>query len=176
MSQQECTNFFDVHLSALHNKCKGLPVFNSATHNACVLGREGRGEFPSHFEPYSRVSTSELLFKFWSVINGTIKIHKFTYSWIKRDQRDVTCFFISLFNAQYVSDVNTSIIRSLRLICWVISWIVFLWYVVCWCYVVVWLVGCGIRMQAEALLQPASGTTQQRERMVVDPVNQYQKL
>ena len=36
---------------------------------------------------------------------------------IKRDQLDVTCFFISLFNAQHVSDVNTSILRSLRLIC-----------------------------------------------------------
>ena len=33
-------------------------------------------------------------------------------SWIKRDQLDVTCFFISLFNAQHVSDVNTSILRS----------------------------------------------------------------
>ena len=36
---------------------------------------------------------------------------------IKRDQRDVTYFFTSLFNAQHVSDVNTSILRSLRLIC-----------------------------------------------------------
>ena len=76
-------------------------------------------------------------------------------SWIKRDQLDVTCFIISLFNAQRVSDVNTSILRSLRLICWVISWVVLLWYDVCWCYVVVWLGWCGIRMQAEAL--PASG-------------------
>jgi len=60
-------------------------------------------------------------------------------SWIKRDQLDVTCFFISLFNAQHVSGVNTSILRSLRLICWVISWVVLLWFDVCWCYVVVWL-------------------------------------
>ena len=37
-------------------------------------------------------------------------------SWINRDHLDVTCFFISLFNAQHVSDVNTSILRSLRLI------------------------------------------------------------
>ena len=73
-------------------------------------------------------------------------------SWIKRDQLDVTCFFISLFNAQHVSDVNTSILKSLRLICWVISWVVLLWYDVCWCYVVVWLGWCGIRMQAEALV------------------------
>ena len=64
-------------------------------------------------------------------------------------------FFISLFNAQRVSDVNTSILRSLRLICWVISWLVLLWYEACWCYVVVWLRLCGIRMQAEAQLQPA---------------------
>ena len=42
-------------------------------------------------------------------------------SWIKIDQLDVTCFITSLFNAQHVSDVNTSILRSLRLICWVIS-------------------------------------------------------
>jgi len=33
-----------------------------------------------------------------------------------------------------------------------------LWFDVCWCYVVVWLWWCGIRMQAEALvLQPAYG-------------------
>ena len=28
-------------------------------------------------------------------------------TWIKRDQLDVTCFIISLFNAQHVLDVNT---------------------------------------------------------------------
>jgi len=52
-------------------------------------------------------------------------------SWIKRDQLDVTCFFISLFSAQHVSDVSTSILRSLRLICWIMSWAVLLWYDVC---------------------------------------------
>jgi len=72
-------------------------------------------------------------------------------SWVKRNQLDVTSFIISLFNAQHVSDVNTSILRSLRLICWVISWVLLLWFDVCWCYVVVWLWWCGIRMQAEAL-------------------------
>jgi len=71
----------------------------------------------------------------------------------------------SLFNAQRVSDVNTSILRSLQLICWVISWVLLLWFDVCWCYVVIWLGWCGIRMQAEACiriphhsrLQPAYG-------------------
>jgi len=77
-------------------------------------------------------------------------------SWIKRDQLDVTCFISSLFNAEHVSDVNTSILRSLRIICWVISWVVLLWFDVCWCYVVVWLGWCGIRMQA-VVLQPAYG-------------------
>jgi len=68
---------------------------------------------------------------------------------MKRDQLDITLLF-SLFNAQHVSDVNTSILRSLRLICRVISWVVLIWYDVCWCYSVVWLGWCGIRMQAEA--------------------------
>ena len=35
---------------------------------------------------------------------------------LNRDELDVTCFIISLFAAQHVSDVNTSILRSLRLI------------------------------------------------------------
>ena len=73
------------------------------------------------------------------------------YSWIKGDQLDVTCFIISLFNAQHVSDVNTSILRSLRLICWVISWVVLLWFDVRWCYVVV------VWYPYAALLQPAYG-------------------
>ena len=87
-----------------------------------------------------------------------IKIKYYVYwtvhhldSWVKRDQLDATCFIISLFNAQHVTDVNTSILRSLQLICWVISWVVLFWFDVCWCYLVVWLWWCGIRMQAEAL-------------------------
>ena len=36
--------------------------------------------------------------------------------WIKTDQLDVTCFIISLFTVQHVSNVSTSIFRSLRLI------------------------------------------------------------
>ena len=77
---------------------------------------------------------------------------KVYWNWIKRDQLDVTCFIISLFNAQHVSVVNISILRSLWLTCSVISWVVLLWFDVCWCYVVVWLWCCGIRMQAEELV------------------------
>ena len=50
----------------------------------------------------------------------------------------------------------------------VISWVVLLWFDVCWCYVVVWLGWCGIRMQAEALLL-FSFTWNMRRR----PVQQY---
>jgi len=64
---------------------------------------------------------------------------------------DVTCFINSLFTAQHVSDVNTSILRSLRLICLVISGVALFWYDVCWCYVVVWLGWCGICMQCFSL-------------------------
>jgi len=35
---------------------------------------------------------------------------------MKRDQLDVTCVFISLFHAQHVSDVNTSILRRCDLL------------------------------------------------------------
>ena len=76
-------------------------------------------------------------------------------SWIKRDQLDVTCFIISLFTTQHVSDVNTSILKRLRLIWWVISWVVLYWLDVCWCYVVVWLGWCGVVSLCR--LKPASG-------------------
>ena len=46
-------------------------------------------------------------------------------SWVKRDQLDIICFIISLFTTQHVSDVNTSILRSLRLIWWVNAWLCF---------------------------------------------------
>ena len=71
-------------------------------------------------------------------------------SWIKIDHLDVTCFIISLFNTQHVSNVSTSILRSLRLICCVISWVALLWFDVYWCYGVVRLGWCGILKQAEA--------------------------
>jgi hypothetical protein len=73
--------------------------------------------------------------------------------WIKIDQLDVTCFIISLFTAQHVSNVSTSIFRSLWLICGFISWVVLLWFDVCWCYSVVWLGWCGILMQASACIR-----------------------
>ena len=99
-------------------------------------------------------------------VNGCLKSYVYWNvhhldSWVKRDQLDVTCFIISSFNVQHVSDVNTSILRSLRLICWVVSWVVLLWFYVCWCYVVVCLGWCGIRMQAEACIRIPPGYSTQ---------------
>jgi len=89
----------------------------------------------------------------WGGVVSVCRLQPSLSSWIKRDQLDVIRFIISLFNAQHVLDVNTSILRNLWLICWVISSVVLVWFDVCWCYVVVWLWWCGIRMQAEAVLK-----------------------
>jgi len=115
-------------------------------HNLSSVGREWLG--------WERRKEKLPVSRFWTFF----KAKHLEKSWIKGDQLDVTCFIISLFNAQHVSDVNTSILRSLRLMCWVISWVVLIWFDVCWCYVVVWLWWCGTRMQAEVLvLQSAYG-------------------
>ena len=131
-------------------------------YTACIIG-----SFHQPFESSSSSCTERLLmvksygllneiFPFPSILDAGYPIFKlnlanvlfdsYVYwtvhhldSWVKRDKLDVTCFIISIFNAQHVSDVNTSILRSLRLMCWVISWVVLIWFDVCWCYVVVWL-------------------------------------
>ena len=104
-----------------------------------------RVELPTRQRCFQNAEIMSVSYVYWTV-------HHLD-SWIKRGQLDVTCFINSLFNAQYVSDVNTSILRSLRLIFLVISWVVLLWYDVCWCYVVVWLGWCGIRLQASACIR-----------------------
>ena len=65
----------------------------------------------------------------WNFLNSDSYVYwnmHHLYSSIKIDQLDVTCFIISLFTAQHVSNVSTSIFRSLRLISWVMSWVE--WY------------------------------------------------
>ena len=98
-------------------------------------------------------SSSWCVIKAVMEINSGIRGHTATKHGKLNKERPTWChllFLISLFNAQHVSDVNTAILRSLRLMCWDISWVVLLWYDACWCYVVVWLGWCGIRMQASA--------------------------
>ena len=109
---------------------------NNKTENSCV-----------------RRSTYFILFYFNILLGYYVywTVHQLD-SWVKRDQLEVTCFIISLLNAQHVSDVNTPILRNLRLVCWVILWVTLIWFDVCWSYVVVWL-GCGIRMQASACIR-----------------------
>jgi len=130
---------------SLLSLCSSLPYFRYSTHT-CPF----QPVMTITFRNYCKVSH-------WTAgltavgVNNSLEV--------KRDQLDVACFIISLFNAQHVSDVNTSILRSLRLICWVISCVVMLWLDVCWCYVVVWLWWCGIGMQAEALCAYGYHTT-----------------
>jgi hypothetical protein len=99
-------------------------------------------------------------------------------SWIKGDKLDVTSFFISLFNAQHVSDINTSILRSLWLICWVIPWFVLLWYDVCWwtlwfgCGDVVWYAYAGWRLQPD-ITPPKPNHTVTPTRIVPEQYNPW---
>jgi len=86
-----------------------------------------------HIISYTCTSTSLSLYAtaLVSRLNRSKRANK-----LNRDQLDVICCIISLLNAQHVSDVNTSILRSLPLICWVISWVVLIRFDVCWCYFV----------------------------------------
>jgi len=84
--------------------------------------------------------------KKYSYVNWTV--HHLD-SWVKRNQLDATCIIIILFSAQHVSDVNTSILRSLRLIRSYFMGCI--WFRVFWRSVSVWLWWCGIFMQSEAL-------------------------
>ena len=58
---------------------------------------------------------------------------------VTNEDRPTWChlLFYSIFNAQHVSDVSSSILRSLRLICGFISCVILLWFDVCWYYGVV---------------------------------------
>jgi len=62
-----------------------------------------RGSLPDRSKTFSLIPGLQIFFDNQppSHISGQ-------YSWIKRDQLDVTFFIISLFNAQHVSDVNIS--------------------------------------------------------------------
>jgi len=62
---------------------------------------------------------------------------------IVENKRPTWCHLLFLFHflcAQHVSDINISIIRSLRLFCWITTLVVCCWFEVCWCFGVVGLV------------------------------------
>ena len=74
-------------------------------------------------------------------------------SWVKRKPTWCHLFYYFIqcsFNAQHDSAVNTTILRSLRLIgCYFMGCI---WFGVCWRSVSVWLWRCGVFMQSEAVV------------------------
>ena len=54
----------------------------------------------------------------WNVISPySLVLTKWV--WRMKDQLDVTCYLFHFLCAQHVSDINISIIRSLRLCCWI---------------------------------------------------------
>ena len=65
------------------------------------------------------------------LFNETILFKTYVYwtvyhcdSWRIKDQLDVTCYLFHFLCAQHVSDINISIIRSLRLFCWITTLVV----------------------------------------------------
>jgi len=76
---------------------------------------------------------------------------------IVENKRPTWCHLLFLFHflcAQHVSDINISIIRSLRLFCWVTTLVVCSWFDVCWCFSVV-----GLEWYPCCRLQPAMSET-----------------
>ena len=139
-----CQHFFRT-ASLLKTRTTGSHETSVSTNHRCVTSHNSKDPKPC----FTATRNKQPNYCWVSYVYWTV--HHLD-SWIKTDQLHVTCFIISLFNDQHVSDVNTSILRSLRLICWVISWVVLIWFDVCWCYVVVWLGWCGIRMQASVCM------------------------
>jgi hypothetical protein len=93
--------FWKVHLSLGYMQS----LFDTTSHNAVPL--QWWQLFVTNESMTSKHEFNE------SYVYWTVHLHD---SWIKIDQLDVTCFIISLFTAQHVSDVSTSIFRSLWLI------------------------------------------------------------
>ena len=83
-----------------------IPVIQDSGHCSDCTSTGFDFRLKQEFLPPERLGASYI---YWTVYHLD--------SWIKRHQLDVTFFIISLFNTQHVSDVNTSILRSLRLIC-----------------------------------------------------------
>ena len=77
------------------------------------------------------LNTLSISYVYWTVHHCNI--------WRIRDQLDVTCYYalFHFFYAQQVSDINTSIIRSLQLIYWITTLVVCSCFDVCWSFGVV---------------------------------------
>ena len=105
-----------------------LPTFSFLCHRLTIMYLEQLYDFPPN-KIHLRVGFRTRFFfrnilqlLFWGCYNnsspvyGRPTLYSKLNSWIKIDQLDVTCFIISLFTAQHVSNVSTSIFGSLRLI------------------------------------------------------------
>ena len=93
-------------------------MLSCQAHHPCLpsgtlLFQTSNGEELKKSHPVNSPKLQKCLHSHYTVCHSYVywTVHHLD-SWIKRDQLDVTCFIISLFNAQHVSDVNTSILRS----------------------------------------------------------------
>jgi len=77
---------------------------------------------------------------------------------IVENKRPTWCHLLFLFHflcAQHVSDINISIIRILRLFCWITTLVVFSWFDVCWSFGVVgleWYLCCRLKNRRKLLV------------------------
>ena len=58
-------------------------------------------------------------------------------SWKQKTNLMLLAILFHFLCAQHVSDINISIIRILRLFCWITTLVVCSWFDVCWCFGVV---------------------------------------
>jgi len=83
---------------------------------------------------------------------------------VVENKRPTWCHLLFLFHflfAHRVSDINISIIRSLRLFCWIATMVVCSWFDVCWCFGVVgleWYTCCRFQPATRLPLQPNTNT------------------
>ena len=115
------------HISLSHHHDQGFGQVNhdaerhSTWVTSLVMRTAGTVLEPSVSLPFNHMTRMAVWENF--VVQLTFLYKSYVYwtvhhldSWIKIDQLDVTCFIISLFTVQRVSNVSTSVFRSLRLI------------------------------------------------------------
>ena len=97
--------------------------------------------YPVHYLPFHLISSALFTCLQWrQKVNVTLTFNGPCIIVIVENKRPTWCYLLFLFHflcAQHVSDINISIIRSLRLFCWITTLIVCSWLNVCWCFIVV---------------------------------------
>ena len=130
--QDKCSNLssFLRHACLVYSKPSSNTVVDNARENGCDLLRSKKEKFDcaafvvvthENVSSFQKVMAVSFLRLYLCNQPGWFLMFIGPCVILIVEQRqktlDVTSFIISLFNAQHVSDVSTSILRSLRLIC-----------------------------------------------------------